>query len=79
MNIPLDKQGHFAAGLAISATLVAYGMPPFAAFWFAVAIGILKEATDPFRGGQRDLGDLIATAAGATGVLPLTLFAMGSV
>lgn len=71
MNIPLDKQGHFAAGLAISATLVAYGALPIPAFLAAAAIGALKEVVDPFRGGQRDLGDFIATAVGAMGVLPL--------
>lgn len=73
MSIPLDKQGHFAAGLAISATLAAYGVSPVAAFGVGAAIGALKEVIDPFRGGQRDVGDFIATAAGATGVLPMIL------
>lgn len=73
MNIPLDKQGHFAAGLAIAATLVAYGTSPGTAFFVAAGIGALKELIDPYRGGQREFGDFIATAAGATGVLPLVL------
>lgn len=77
MKIALDKQAHFAAGLAIAATLAAYGTPPDIAFYGAIAIGALKEFVDPFRGGQRDLGDFIATAAGATGVLPLTLLSFG--
>lgn len=77
MNIPLDKQGHLAAGLAISATLVAYGIAPATAFLIAAGIGAAKEVIDPFRGGQRDLGDFVATAVGATGVLPLMLDILG--
>lgn len=77
MNIPLDKQGHFAAGLAIAATLVAYGFSPVTAFIAAAGIGAAKELIDPFRGGQRDVGDFIATAVGATGVLPLVMTALG--
>ena len=77
MNIPLDKQAHFATGLAISATLVAYGIAPVLAFCVGAALGALKELVDPFRGGQRDVGDFIATAVGATGVLPLMLTALG--
>lgn len=73
MNIPLDKQGHFAAGLAISATLATYGISPPTAFGVSVGIGLLKEIIDPFLGGQRDVGDFIATATGATGVLPMLL------
>lgn len=73
MNIPLDKQGHFAAGLAISATLAAYGVSPAVAFGIGAGIGALKEVIDPYRGGQRDVWDFIATAAGAMGVLPLIL------
>lgn len=77
MNIPLDKQGHFASGLAISATLVAYGVSPAVAFGIGAGVGALKEVIDPYRGGQRDVGDFIATAIGATGVLPLMLVALG--
>ncbi|WP_456386437.1 hypothetical protein [Profundibacter sp.] len=77
MNIPLDKQGHFAAGLAISATLVAYGISPVTAFVAGLITGALKELLDPILGGQRDLADFVATAAGATGVLPLTIIPMG--
>lgn len=52
MNIPLDKQGHFAADLAIAATLVAYGINPATAFFVGAGIGAIKELVDPFRGGQ---------------------------
>jgi len=77
MNISLDKQAHFAAGLAISATLVVYGIAPVPAFCVGAGLGALKELVDPYRGGQRDLGDFVATTIGATGVLPLMLTALG--
>lgn len=76
MQIPIDKQAHLAAGLAISATLVAYGVPPIMALGASVTLGALKEVVDPYRGGQRDLGDFVATAVGATGVLPLIILAI---
>lgn len=76
MNIPLDKQGHLAAGLAIASTLVAYGVPPIMALGASVTLGALKEVVDPYRGGQRDVGDFVATAVGATGVLPLIVLAI---
>lgn len=73
MKIPLDKQAHFATGLAISATLVAYGISPVIAFLVGCSLGAIKELVAPYRRGHRDLVDLVATAAGATGVLPLAL------
>ncbi|PHQ99482.1 MAG: hypothetical protein COB39_03230 [Marinosulfonomonas sp.] len=73
MNIPLDKQAHFWAGLATSATLCAYGVSPGIAFSIGAGLGALKEIVDPYRGGDRDVVDFIATTIGAAGVLPLLL------
>lgn len=70
MKIAHDKLDHFTVGLAIAATLTAYGVPPVMAFLTGAAIGAAKELVDPFRGGHRDVKDFIATAIGAACVLP---------
>lgn len=77
MKLPLDKQAHIWMGAAISATSVAYGLPPLTGFYIAAGVGVLKEVIDPFIGGQRDLGDAIVTAIGAGVVLPLMYFDFG--
>lgn len=74
MRIPLDKQAHFWLGLAIAATLTAYGISPPYGFMIGVSVGFVKELIDPILKGQRDVYDFIATALGAAGVLPLLIF-----
>jgi len=70
---PLDKQAHFLAGAAISATEVAYGIPPVVAILSTCVIGAIKEWWDSTGHGTPDLKDWIATALGAMVVLPMVL------
>ena len=67
----LDKKAHAFAGAAIAALLALYGMPPLLAFLVAVLVGALKEIIDPLFDGQRDPVDFVATASGASAVLPV--------
>ncbi|MBL4751444.1 MAG: hypothetical protein JKX71_12840 [Amylibacter sp.] len=70
---PLDKQAHFWSGMAISGTLIAYGLAPSIAILIACMLGALKEVIDPMTGGQRDFWDFAATSLGALISLPLVI------
>lgn len=72
MPLPIDKQAHFLAGMAIACFCVAYSMSPWTAFLFTAFVGAAKEVWDQASGaGTMDLWDFVATAAGAAVVLPL--------
>lgn len=73
MNLSIDKRAHFLGGIAMSATLVVYGVSPAPASVVGVFIGLMKELVDPLFGGQRDFLDFVATAVGSTSVLPVEL------
>jgi hypothetical protein len=69
----IDKKAHILAGAAIAGTLAAYGVPTWCAFWSAVTIGALKEVWDAMGRGTPDRWDFIATALGATVILPMEM------
>lgn len=65
----LDKQAHFFAGAAI-ASVVAIYLDPLAGLAAGIFAGAAKEAIDRMGYGTPDFKDFIATALGATVVLP---------
>lgn len=64
MGIDVDKWAHFLAGYAITATVVAFGVPLFFAVPFTGVVGICKEVWDDANYDRADLVDAIATALG---------------
>lgn len=69
--LPLDKQAHFWAGMAIASALTAYGVLPLVSFGVAIVVAALKEARDALGYGTPDIWDFVATGLGAAVVLPL--------
>lgn len=67
VSLPIDKQGHFLAGLSITLMLSVAGLPTISAASIAVLVGAAKEAFDWFHREHHipDVYDFIATASGA--------------
>lgn len=68
----LDKQAHFFAGAAIAATVALYTAPLYG-LAIGIAAGAAKELYDRTGRGTPDFKDFLATALGATVVLPALL------
>lgn len=71
-SVTLDKLAHILAGAAIAATVALYTTPVFGSI-AAVAAGAAKELYDRAGHGTPDMKDFLATALGATVVLPALL------
>jgi hypothetical protein len=70
--MPIDKLLHLLAGAAIAATVALYADPIYG-LAAGIAAGIAKELYDRAGYGTPDIKDFIATAFGATVVLPAIL------
>ena len=68
----LDKKAHFLAGAAIAATVALY-LNPAIGLAAGILAGLAKELYDRAGYGTPDYKDFIATALGATVVLPAIL------
>lgn len=68
----LDKKAHFFAGAAIAASVALY-LDPLAGLAAGIIAGALKEVRDRAGFGTPDFKDFLATALGATVVLPAIL------
>lgn len=68
----LDKQTHLLAGAAIAASVALYTAPLYGLV-AGVLAGVAKELYDLTGRGTPDFKDFIATALGATVVLPALL------
>ena len=68
----LDKQAHFFAGAAIAASVALY-LDPLYGLAAGIIAGVLKEVYDRTGRGTSDFKDFLATALGATVVLPALL------
>jgi hypothetical protein len=74
MKIPLDKQAHFFAGMAIAFTIALFTLSPFAGLITAIVAGVLKEVYDKYtKRGTPDHLDAIATGLG--GVVVYLMYA----
>ena len=69
--VPLDKQAHFWAGMAIAATVTLYTGIPLLGFIVGVVAAALKEIFDSLGYGTPDKWDFVVTVLGAMVVLPL--------
>lgn len=72
INMAIDKQAHFLAGAAIAATVALYADPIYG-LAAGILAGLAKEIYDRAGYGTPDYKDFIATALGATVVLPAIL------
>jgi hypothetical protein len=71
--VPVDKAAHFGISATATTTCSLIGKLVSGNKWasegvcfLAVnSVGVIKEATDPYRGGQRDKTDLYANLAGS--------------
>lgn len=70
--VSLDKQAHFFAGAAIAASVALY-FDPLAGLASGILAGAAKEIYDRTGRGTSDFKDFLATALGATVVLPALL------
>lgn len=70
--IAFDKQAHFWAGAAIAASVALYINPAYGLVTGVLA-GAAKELYDRTGRGTPDFKDFLATALGATVVLPALL------
>lgn len=66
----IDKKAHAFAGAAIAATVALYTGSAHAGLLAGIVAGALKELWDRAGHGTPDLKDFLATAAGATVVIP---------
>lgn len=75
-SIPLDKQLHFFAGMAVCAMAAPFGLD--VAFMAALVAAVGKEVYDHFFGGTVDAYDVLATALGAGALIAwLTVLSNG--
>lgn len=71
--IPLDKQAHFFAGVAIASTVTLYTAQPIYGIAATVASAALKEVLDILGMGTPDADDFVATVLGCSVLIPLML------
>ena len=72
MKIPLDKQAHFLAGLAICLSFALF-VSPILGLITAIALGAVKEVWDGMGNGTKDVWDFVATALGGVAGFVLIL------
>lgn len=70
--VSFDKQAHFWAGAAVAASVALYINPAYGLVTGVLA-GAAKELYDRTGRGTPDFKDFLATALGATVVLPALL------
>lgn len=72
MNIRLDLQAHFFAGMAIAFTIALFTLSPLVGMITAIVVGVLKEVYDKYsKRGTPDHLDAIATGLGGLVVFVL--------
>ena len=76
MKIPLDKQAHFLAGLAICLSFALF-VSPILGLITAIVLGAVKEVWDGMGNGTKDVWDFVATALG--GVVGFVLILISEV
>ena len=76
MSIPLDKQAHFLAGVAISSLTFIVTHSVIAALLVTLAVAIAKEAYDKLsKRGTPELSDVLYTVAGAVATISTVMVA----